>query len=52
MRACELAVEASNSRIDDVYRITTEGADIDVDTIDDVHTSDGAGSGKLDPPAC
>ena len=46
MRACALAAGGSSSRLDDVERSTTEGADIAT------NTTDGADSGKLDLPAC
>ena len=51
MKARELAARASSSKLDDVERSTTEGADIAEDTTDGVPTTDGAGSGKTDPPA-
>ena len=40
MRACEFAAVASSSKLEDVERSTTEGADIAVDTIDDVPPTD------------
>lgn len=52
MRAHELAIGASSSRIVDVERSTTEGADIDENTTDGVPTTEGVGSEKPDPPAC
>ena len=51
IRARELDVEVSSSRLDDVERSTTEGPDIAADTTDGVPTTDGAGTAKLDPPA-
>lgn len=51
MRARELAPSASRSRLYDVERSTTVGSDIAVNTIDDVPTKSGAGSGKSDPRA-
>ena len=52
MRARELDAGASSSRLDDVDKRTTEGADIVEDTTDGVPINDGAGSGESDPLAC
>ena len=51
IRPHELDASESSSRMDVFERITTEGADTAVGTIDGVHI-EGAGSGKPDPPAC
>ena len=51
IRARELTTWASSSRLDDVERSTTEGADISIDTTDGVFTNDEASSEKPKPPA-
>ena len=52
IRERELTAWASSSRIDDVERSTTEGADIAVYTTDGVFNTHEASSGKPKPPAC
>ncbi|TMW86778.1 hypothetical protein EJD97_020895 [Solanum chilense] len=52
MRAQEVAVGASSSRIAYVERSTTEGTIIAVYTTDGVLTTEGAGFEKLDPTSC
>ena len=51
IKANELVVEASSSRIVDVERSTSEGDFIGANTTDGVRTSEGAGSEKQNPPA-
>ena len=52
MRAQEVAIGASRSRIADVERSTTEGVVIAANTTDGIPIIEGAGSRKLDPPYC
>ena len=52
IKANELVVEASSSRLVDVERSTYEGVVICADTTDGVPTSEGVRSKKSDPPAC
>ena len=51
MRSRELASGASSSRLEDVKRITIEGAYIVADTTDGISTTDGVGFVQPDPPA-
>ena len=52
MRARELAIGASSSKLEDVEKSTTEGAYIFVGTTDGGPTTEGVVSWKLDPPSC
>ncbi|XP_025884999.2 uncharacterized protein [Solanum lycopersicum] len=51
MKARELVAGVSISRLEDVDRSTTEGANVVADTTEGVLTTDGLGSGQPDPPA-
>lgn len=52
MRACELDVGASSSKLDNVLRSTTEIEGIVVVTTNSVPTTDGEGSRVSNSPSC
>lgn len=52
MSVRELGAGASSSRIETIEGSTTEGAKIDVGIAEGFPTTEVAGSGKPDPPAC
>ena len=52
MRDIEFATGASSSRVVEAERSTTNGAVVAEETNEGVLTTEGAGFGQSDPPAC